>query len=97
MKKLLLICLIGLSSCNPAKDLTIPSEPTIWIVSEIYEPTKLEAKKFNGLIGYKMIPVNPGSINAKPVWVLDYTGKYYVGQRLDFAPLEKIDAPGPQK
>lgn len=71
-------------SCAPKKELTIHQEPTIWIVSEIYYP---KSDRFNGMIGYKFIPVNPGYVNAKPTWKLDYKGKYYVGQRVDFAPL----------
>lgn len=70
--------------CGPAKDMTIPKEPTIWIVSEIYEP---DHDLFHGMIGYKLIPVNPGTIKANPTWKLDYKGKYYVGQRVDFAPI----------
>lgn len=94
MKKLLLICLLGFFSCKLARDYTIPSEPTIWVVSEIYEDPKNPFP--NRLVGYKMIPVNPGSINAKPTWKVDYKGKYYVGQRLDFQPIPQ-DATGPVK
>lgn len=71
--------------CSLARDYTIPSEPTIWIVSEIFEDTKNPFP--NGLVGYKMIPVNPGSINAKATWKVDYRGKYTVGQRVDFVPV----------
>lgn len=88
-----LIISYALNSCAPKRDLTIPSEPTIWIVSEIYVPKR---EQFNGMVGYKMIPVNPGSINARPTWKLDFKGKYYVGQRLDFSPIENRNAPGPQ-
>lgn len=82
---MIVILLLVFCGCGVSKDLTIPQEPTIWIVSEIYVPTRSE---FKGMVGYKIIPVNPGSINAKPTWKLDYPGKYYVGQRLDFAPVE---------
>lgn len=78
----LLALLALIQSCKLTNDLTIPTEPTIWIVSEIKQDRRLE----NGLVGYLMVPVNPGTINMKPVWVLDYSGKYYVGQRVDFAP-----------
>jgi hypothetical protein len=83
----------AVNGCAPSKDLTIPQEPTIWIVSEIYEPKR---EQFNGMVGYKIVPVNPGSINARPTWKLDYKGKYHVGQRLDFAPLANSNAPGPR-
>lgn len=76
---------IALSGCKMVRDFTIPSEPTIWIVSEVYEDTKNPFP--NGLVGYKFIPVNPGSINAKPTWKVDYRGKYTVGQRVDFTPI----------
>lgn len=85
---LFFLILILFSGCEAVKDLSIPEEPTIWIVSEIYQPTKLEAKKFNGMVGYKMIPVNPGSVNAKPTWKVDYPGRFYVGQRVDFESIE---------
>lgn len=75
---------ILLFSCSPEKKLIIPQEPTIWVVSEIYEPNE---EKFNGMVGYKIIPVNPGNINARPTWKLDYKGKYEVGQKVDFSPL----------
>ena len=71
--------------CSPPKNLIVPTEPTIWIVSEVFEDPKHPFP--NGLVGYKMIPVNPGSINARPTWKLDFKGKYSVGQRLDFAPI----------
>lgn len=71
-------------SCTPEKKLIIPQEPTIWVVSEIYVPNE---EKFNGMVGYKIIPVNPGNINARPTWKLDYKGKYEVGQKVDFSPL----------
>ncbi|WP_026953383.1 hypothetical protein [Algoriphagus mannitolivorans] len=71
-------------SCTPEKKLIIPQEPTIWVVSEIYVPNE---EKFNGLVGYKIIPVNPGNINARPTWKLDHKGKYEVGQKVDFFPL----------
>lgn len=92
---LVVLVLFFLLSCNPTKYLTVPQEPTIWIVSEIYEPEK-PIKQFNGLIGYKFIPVNPGAINAKSTWKLDYKGKYYIGQRLDFTPIP-ADAAGSDK
>ena len=95
MKKLLLIgLLLGVFSCKLTRDFTIPSEPTIWVVSEIYQDDKNPFP--NGLIGYKMIPVNAGSINAKPTWKVDYKGKYYVGQRVDFSPIPQ-DAAGSLK
>ncbi|MDX5337639.1 MAG: hypothetical protein LPK25_01340 [Cyclobacteriaceae bacterium] len=75
---------ILLFSCSPEKKLIIPQEPTIWVVSEIYVPNE---EKFNGMVGYKIIPVNPGNINARPTWKLDYKGKYEVGQKVDFSPL----------
>lgn len=71
-------------SCTPEKKLIIPQEPTIWVVSEIYEPNE---EKFNGMVGYKIIPINPGNINARPTWKLDHKGKYEVGQKVDFSPL----------
>ena len=71
-------------SCSPEKRLIIPQEPTIWVVSEIYVPSE---EKFNGMVGYKIIPINPGNINARPTWKLDYKGKYEVGQKVDFSPL----------
>lgn len=73
-----------LFSCTPEKKLIIPQEPTIWVVSEIYEPNE---EKFNGMVGYKIIPVNPGNINARPTWKLDHKGKYEVGQKVDFSPV----------
>lgn len=71
-------------SCTPEKKLIIPQEPTIWVVSEIYVPSE---EKFNGMVGYKIIPVNPGNINARPTWKLDHKGKYEVGQKVDFSPV----------
>ena len=71
-------------SCSPEKKLIIPQEPTIWVVSEIYVPSEA---RFNGMVGYKIIPVNPGNINARPTWKLDYKGKYEVGQMVDFQPV----------
>ncbi|GMQ24685.1 hypothetical protein Aoki45_13670 [Algoriphagus sp. oki45] len=71
-------------SCTPEKKLIIPQEPTIWVVSEIYVPNE---EKFNGMVGYKIIPVNPGNINARPTWKLDHKGKYEVGQKVDFSPV----------
>lgn len=86
---ILLVCLcffaLVLMGCKPGKDLTIPKEPTVWVVSEIYIPGDA---RFNGMVGYKLIPINPGSINARPTWKLDYRGKYQVGQRVDFLPIE---------
>lgn len=75
---------IVFSSCTTEKKLVIPQEPTIWVVSEIYVPN---GERFNGMVGYKIIPVNPGNINARPTWKLDYKGKYVVGQKVDFSPL----------
>ena len=79
---------LGLFSCNSTKDMTIPREPTIWIVSEIHQDKRIQ----NGLVGYKIIPVNQGSVNAKPVWILEFSGKYHVGQRLTFEPISADNA-----
>lgn len=85
----LIVCLlIGAASCNSTKDMTIPVEPTIWIVSEIHQDKRIQ----NGLVGYKIIPVNHGSVNAKPVWILEFSGKYHVGQRLTFEPISADNA-----
>jgi hypothetical protein len=89
---LFLMILILFAGCRPIKDMSIPDEPTIWIVTETYQDKRLK----NGLIGYLITPVNSGSINVKPVWIIDYDGKYYVGQRLEFNSLDTY-APGPQK
>ena len=89
---LLLALLYTCASCRVIRDVTIPTDPTIWVVSEIYFP---KGNRFNGMVGYKLIPVNPGSINAKPTWKLDFKGKYTVGQRVDFQPITQ-DAPGPR-
>ena len=83
----------ALNSCGPARDMTIPTEPTIWVVSQIYIPKN---DRFNGMVGYKFIPVNPGSINANTTWKLDFQGKYFVGQRVDFSPIPQ-DAAGSLK
>lgn len=76
---------LALFGCSTKRDLTLPEEPTIWIVSFIHHDPKNPMP--NGMVGYKIIPINPGTINARPTWKLDYPGKYYVGQRVDFAPL----------
>jgi hypothetical protein len=89
---LLLVLVYTCTSCRVVYDPTIPGEPTIWVVSETYEDNRLK----NGLVGYLIKPVNSGTINMKPVWILDYSGKYYVGQRLQFSPM-LTDAARPQK
>jgi hypothetical protein len=79
----ILECVHYLTSCSSFKDNTIPTEPTIWIVSEIHQDKRLK----NYLSGYLITPINPGTINMRPIWILDYSGKYYVGQKVEFCSL----------
>jgi hypothetical protein len=85
MKKSLSIALllIGLSACavlDPSK-MDIPKEPTLWVVSQL---DSINHKNGQGFIFYKLSPVNAGGLNVKPVWIMDYSGAFQVGDIVSF-------------
>lgn len=72
----------------PHSQKDIPEEPTIWVVSEV---DALEYRFGHGFVFYKMVPVNPGGLNARFVWVMESKGSFNVGDKVNFQKLEKID------
>jgi hypothetical protein len=66
---------------TPRSAMNIPSEPTIWVVSEI---KIIEYEWSEGFVFYKMIPVNPGQLNMGTIWIMDYSGAFQVGERTRF-------------
>jgi hypothetical protein len=67
--------------CVAKRNMNIPEEPTIWAVSEM---KTLEYKWSEGFVFYKIIPINPGGINARSVWIVEYPGAFQVGDRVNF-------------
>lgn len=86
---LMFFSLVLFSGCSvfvphAAKD--IPDQPTIWVVSDV---DALEYKYGKGLVFYKIVPVNPGGINARTVWIVEYPGAFKVGDQVKFSTLLK--------
>lgn len=71
---------------HSAKD--IPDKPTVWVVSEV---DALEYRFGHGFVFYKIIPINPGGLNARYVWVMDYDGAFKVGDQVQFLKVKPTD------
>lgn len=93
MKKSILIgsLAIVLVSCSvlvPKKSMDIPKEPTLWTVSQV---DTIEKDYAQGFVFYKIAPVNPGGLNVRPIWIMDYSGAFQVGDVVNFSLFKEID------
>ncbi|HAH37782.1 MAG TPA: hypothetical protein DCL81_15110 [Algoriphagus sp.] len=78
------------TACVSKKDMNIPDKPTIWTVSEV---DALEYKYGKGFVFYKVIPINPGGLNARFVWIMDKPGAFQVGDIVKFEVINHAAGP----